>query len=439
MKVAVGQFGAPTAVFNASLYGVLDQLQQGNAEVLAIRGGALGLSQGDLRAISTNEPLEWLLQTPGAALAAGRQSDFRQFAGDAVGHLQAANIDALVVLGGNGTMALGQQMEEEARARGYGLQVIGVPKTIDNDIVGVDHTPGYPSAAQFILQAVRDLSIDLEAMVGFEQVRVVEVMGRRTGWLAAAASLYSEVCGGAQSVTGEAGQGSGAGIQPLIYIPERAFDVATCLTHIEENVQRDGCSLVVISEGVRPVDGRAIVQSGHESAESGTFMLGGVGAWLAQTVREQTGYGVRYENLGLLQRCWAGASVPLDVTEAVGVGREGARRALAGESGVMIVLARAETTPYEGRITTRRLCEVAGKERMMTAAEAELGPDFQAWLRPLLDWSKLRPYPRLTLSTLSNPAGPIQSVSNPAGPNPAPPTPPAPYPCAPKQAPKPEE
>ncbi|WP_067933220.1 6-phosphofructokinase [Alicyclobacillus kakegawensis] len=407
MRVAVGQFGAPTAVLNASLFGVLDSLSKAGAEVYGILGGAWGLSQGNVHPLSFARPPEWLLHTPGAALGAGRQLSFAAHAGEAVQNLRERHVDALIVMGGNGTMALGQIVERESQARGYDLQVIGIPKTIDNDIAGVDHTPGYPSAAQFVLKALCDLAIDLEAMVGFEQVRVVEVMGRRTGWLAAAAALYDdlfrEVRGSSADHAGgwDVNRLSRRRVRPIVCLPERPFHLDQVLGDVQRRVREDGCTMVVVSEGVQPADGQVMFQTDHGQDKARPFMWGGVGAWLAEAIRDQTKFGVRYENLGLLQRCWSRFSVPLDVAEAVRVGREGAHKVLAGESGQMVGLVRSRQSEYHVDTVGIQLSEVAGKERVMTEDEAKLGPTFRDWLRPLLDWSMLCPHPRLTMSGMT--------------------------------------
>jgi len=383
MKVAVGQFGAPTAVLNASLFGVLDTLQQANAQVYGIYGGARGLLNGHFLELVNGGAQDWLQRVPGAALAAGRQAGFAEASKEAVSKLKTEHFDALIVLGGNGTMALAQSIEQQAERARWKLPVIGVPKTIDNDIMGVDHTPGYPSAAQFVLQALRDLAIDLEAMVGFEQVRVVEVMGRRSGWLAAVADCYGEVCGL-----------NDTRIHPIVCLPEQVFHLDVFLAEVEARVQADGCTMVVVSEGVEIQQGERILQMGTESSQSGTFMLGGVGAWLANAIRVHTGYGTRYENLGLLQRCWADSSVPLDVAEAVELGQAGAVRALRGEGGSMVGLVRRPGATYQTEVVDLPFEQVASKERVLTGQELRLGASFCNWLRPLLDWTRLQPHQR---------------------------------------------
>ena len=190
VHVAIGQFGGPTTVINASLLGALETLDRSGAAVRGIVGGTHGLIEGrTIELTGRAASLQWLARTPGAALRSGRRADVSDDdVQQAVRSLHALGAGALLVIGGNGTMALGHRLATAARAAHVDLSVIGIPKTVDNDVAGVDHTPGYPSAASFVLMALRDLRLDLQAMIGFEQVRVVEVMGRGTGRLAAVAA-----------------------------------------------------------------------------------------------------------------------------------------------------------------------------------------------------------------------------------------------------------
>jgi len=381
MRVAVGQFGAPTPVVNASLCGVIQGLvQKKNVEIYAVLGGPTGLACGKFIEIDPSTiDFELLRQTPGAALLAGRRADFREVDERAVDALCEKGIDALIVIGGNGTMSMAQDLFNIAKSKSVDLQVVGVPKTIDNDIVGIDHTPGFPSAAQFVLQALRDLSIDLEAMVGFEQVRVVEVMGRNTGWLAATAFLLSEI----------------DDIVPVICIPELDLNLDNILTEIQMNVKTNGRALVVVSEGVRTSEGEHLVQISGYKTKSSNHVLGGIGRLLASEIIDELGFGVRYENLGLLQRCWADCQVPLDVKEATELGYLAASAVIEGKSGVMATLLRKSSTPYQTNYTFIPFISIANQERKVEQQWLPLSNEFREWLRPLINWDKLKPHFRL--------------------------------------------
>ena len=382
MRVAIGQFGGPTAVINNSLLGALETLDDAGATVFGIVGGTTGLLQGRTMELSGLSPsLQWLALTPGSALRAGRRGDVTE--ADlltAVGHLQAQRVDALLVIGGNGTMALGNRLAGIASERHYPLRVIGIPKTIDNDIVGVDHTPGYPSAVSFVRMALRDLQIDLEAMAGFEQVRVVEVMGRSAGWLAAVG--ISDHSGGER---------------PIVLLPERPLVWDRLLSEIERRVNDGRPVLVVVGEGVSTAGGAPLAQM-QTGTQSAHVMLGGIGGQVAAVVRDQLGYGARAENLGLLQRCFARSATELDRHEARWLGREAAVAALRGEGGHMVGMAPRSwesVQPYEPSLIQLPFGQVAGRERVLPLQQGELSPHFARWVAPLLDPSAVAPYPRL--------------------------------------------
>lgn len=393
MRVAIGQFGGPTAVLNASLYGALTQLDLDGATVFGVVGGGQGLVSGDFISLTgRSQDCGWLATTPGAALRAGRFAAFADRVDVVVRHLRQRGIDGLLVIGGNGTMALADLIRREAISAGYGLQVMGVPKTIDNDLPGVDHTPGYPSAAHFLLGALRDLAHDLDAMAGFEQVRVVEVMGRHTGWLAAVAALLphlaSDVGHGRTSVMSA----------PLVYIPERPLDPMELLEQVRGRVDLEGYAMVVVSEGIRSPSGQRVTQMGVDSNQAANVILGGVGAQVAHLIRQELGLGVRYENPGILQRCWTDSMVPLDRKEAIHLGQEGATALLRGETGQMV--GHIRNSPAEAVYATQVVRipfeQVAGRDRCMTPSEQLMDARFVNWLRPLVGFESLRGHPGLS-------------------------------------------
>ncbi|QQE80481.1 diphosphate--fructose-6-phosphate 1-phosphotransferase [Alicyclobacillus sp. SO9] len=392
MKVAIGQFGAPTTVLNASLYGVLETLRNRSAEILGIIGGVEGLLSGSFVDLSDSSSLSWLQSTPGAALRAGRYAGQNEVGRRAVSILAERKINGLIMMGGNGTMGLADEIQKAAEMQSYDLSIIGVPKTIDNDIVGIDFSPGFPSAAHFVIRAVRDLQIDLEAMVGFEQVRVVEVMGRRCGWLAAATALLPHLEVSKKEPMTE----SSSTQTPIICLPEQEFDLNSLLKNIEQRVKDDGQVLVVVSEGVRDVSGQMVLQAG-EGNNSAKYMLGGIGALIAEKVRESFGYGVRYENLGLLQRCWNDSSLESDRRHAVQLGELGARALLEGRTGLMAGLLRADDGSNGFVETLLPLKDVAGKDRLMTNEELSLEEQFVEWLLPLVEIDKIEQHPRLRM------------------------------------------
>lgn len=398
MKVAIGQFGAPTTVINSSLFGVLRTLETESIDIYGVVGGVTGLVSDDIVTIKDAASMRWLRTTPGAALRAGRYADYEGSVEQSVDTLARRGIDKLIVLGGNGTMGFGKAIQSVARAKGYPLSVVGIPKTIDNDIVGIDYSPGFPSAARFVIQAVRDLQLDLEAMVGFEQVRIVEVMGRRCGWLTASAAIVSHL--GAEGESLSCARNEIKMSPPIICLPERPLVVSSLLKDIEARVKTDGSIMVVVSEGVRDAGGNQILQVGKESRRSAQSMLGGVGAVLAEAVREKLGYGTRYENLGLLQRCWSDSGLASDRDQAERLGVFAAKAVIDGHSGVMAGLIRPNLHRYEFVETLIPLENVADRDRLMTEPELSLEDAFLDWLSPLIEMDSIRQHRRLNMNNI---------------------------------------
>lgn len=360
MRVLLGQFGGPTTVLNASLYGAWGALRAAGAQPLGVRGGGRGLLAGDFVPL-TGDPPAWLRTTPGAALGSGRQALDGAALEACARRLRGEGVLAVVVMGGNGTMALGEGL---ARA---GLCVVGVPKTIDNDLEGTDHAPGYPSAAAFVVDAFTDLAVDLRAMAGFEDVRLIEVMGRRAGWLAAAATL-------ARAATG--------GLPQLVLLPEVPLDAEAFCAEVARLQRRDGSVLIAVAEGVRTTEGLGLGEGALDAAGR-TPVLGGAAHRLAALLRTRLGLRVRAESLGFLPRCLRAAAMEGDRAEAEGAGRAAAAAVLAGRGGVMVSIPpRPEGGPASdyGMVP---LGEVAGRERLLPPGMRD-GEAFATWLRPLL-------------------------------------------------------
>ncbi len=376
MRVLVGQFGGPTAVLNASLYGVLEGLARPGVTALGVRGGGQGLLAGNLIPLS-GPPPAWLRTTPGAALGSGRHRPDAQ--DDARLARVASQVDAAVLIGGNGTMALAQRLAAVGEGR---LPVVGVPKTIDNDLRGTDHAPGYPSAARFVLTAVRDLATDLRAMAGFEDVRLIEVMGRDAGWLTAAASL-------ARRHPGDLPQ--------IVLLPERTVDPEGLCQEVADHHRRDGSVLVVVGEGVRD---RAGVPLGLQPTDASgrTRVLGGAAAELAGRLRAALGLRVRAESLGFLPRCLSAAATSSDRAEAEALGRAAARAVLAGRGGFMVGWAdrTSGASAVEGPDPVETpLADVAGRDRPLPPELLDLGDTFRDWLTPLVSPLPVWPPDRL--------------------------------------------
>ncbi len=362
LRVLLAQCGGPTTVFNASLAGALGALRAAGAETWGVPAGARGLAEGRRFPIAGPVPV-WLAAAPGAALGAGRGQIDAAGLVRVVADLRAHGFEGCLLSGGNGTMALGAALGAAAQAAGYPLRIVGVPKTIDNDMEGTDHTPGFPSAASFVAGAVRDLADDLQSMAGFEDVRLIEVMGRRAGWLAASAIAARRHPGDAPH---------------FVLLPEEPLDPEAFIAEVRHRRAAEGPILGVVAEGACGLDGVPLGQQSLDGRGQGQ-VLGGAAANLAALLRDRLGLRVRAESLGFLPRCLRTAQTARDRQEASLLGAAAADALLAGRDGVMAGLAPG------GGVQEVPLREVGGRERRIPAEMRDLGPRFEAWLRPLLD------------------------------------------------------
>ncbi len=349
---------------NASLFGLLEAAA--DCSLHGVLNGFQGLAEDRVTPLP-----RWFVEehrrashTPGAWLGAGRwpagEADFERFAGN----LERRGIGGLAIIGGNGTMWACRELERAARRSGYDLRVVGIPKTVDNDLAGTDHAPGFGSAARFVAALVRDVGRDLQSVKNFESVRILETMGRNVGWLAMSAGLLKE--------------------RPedpphLIYIPERPFDEEVFLREVEETHRRLGYALAVVSEGLTP----------HET-EAGLKapILGGVSRELAGMVNDRLDLPARGELLGMGQRAFTLAVSERDRQEARMLGEAAAYRLRSGESGVMLALARKPGSRYAVEVWDVPFDEVAGAERALPAewvpdSPAAVPEGFRRWLAPL--------------------------------------------------------
>ena len=210
--------------------------------------------------------------------------------------------------------------------------MVGVPKTIDNDLAATDHTPGFGSAAKFVATTIKELIRDI-SVYKMKAVTIVEIMGRDAGWLTAASAL-PRVSGGCEP--------------DLVYLPERAFDADKFIDKINELHKSKPALLIAVSEGIRFTDGRYVGEGlgGRKVDAFGHVALSGAGSVLEQLVKERIGCKVRSVELNLTQRCASHIASLTDITESVGVGNAATEAAIAGKTGVMITIDRAQSEKY---------------------------------------------------------------------------------------------
>lgn len=367
-KLLLVHGGAPTAVMNASIYGVLQAAQGRVDAVLGANGGTGGLLSEkliDLSALGERER-EQLLITPGTVIGTSRTpllaADYERMAEIAVRH----GIRCILFNGGNGTMDACGHMQAVCQA--HGIQVVGIPKTIDNDIAVTDHAPGFGSAARYLAATVSEICQDVHALP--IHVCVVEAMGRNAGWLAAASALAADVGYGPD----------------LIYLPERDFDEDRFLADVKAVYDRQGCAVVVASEGLHFADGTPIVPPIFKTGRA--VYYGDVGAHLANLVIQRLGIKARSEKPGICGRASYAHQSPLDRDEAVACGRRAAELALAGKSGVMVTLERGDGA-YQTRLGEAAIGDVMLVERKLPDAwithdGTGVTEAFKDWCRPLI-------------------------------------------------------
>ena len=384
MNVLVLQCGGPTAVVNASLSGAIDQSQNQRSvkRLWGARRGFQGLITGDWIDLTDyrDRGARRLELQSGAALGSGRTPLRNEDLPVVWQHLDERDIRAALIIGGNGSMAAAKSLSKGAIAAGYPLQVIGIPKTIDNDIAGTDASPGYGSAARFIAQSVHDAGLDLSAMRDFDDVVLFEVMGRYSGWLAAASSLA---------------RWNESAVPHLILLPEILLDENAFVAALENCHRRKGVCMVVVAEGARDRDG-AFLAERYRKAErdgSGQKLLGFAGGpspYLAQFVQERLELRCRQVRPETIQRSSAALASEVDRGLARQVGEDAVKAALEGQSGIMIAL---ERTGNGWRSMPVSLDQVAGRERTLPpdfidAMNFNVTPRFTAYARPLIgDWS----------------------------------------------------
>jgi 6-phosphofructokinase 1 len=330
------QGGGPTPVLNASLYGMLDECRRrGVTRVIGSRHGIEGLvreSLVDLSSIGQSE-LNRLRLSPGASLGSTRFKPAEADMERILANLRKHDVRHLLLIGGNGSLRGADAIGRAAERIGYALNVIGVPKTIDNDIPNTDRCPGFGSGARYVAQAVRDLGMDVRALP--QPVSVFETMGRGVGWLAASSAL---------------GKIDEAHAPHLVYLPEVAFDTAAFIASVDRVVTRLGWCVVVVPEGLCNAAGKPVFE---ESAASQRDALnralpGGVGNYLASVVTRELKIRCRSEKPGLCARASILHVSQQDLVDAELVGRAGVKAAVEGHSGVAVSLRPVgDATPYQ--------------------------------------------------------------------------------------------
>lgn len=384
-NVIVGQSGGPTAVINGSLYGVVSEGLKQTDKVEHVYGmvngieGFLNDRYMDIGALDATNELELVRTTPGAYLGSCRYK-LPEDLNDPVypklfEKLGALNIGYFFYIGGNDSMDTVSKLSRYAAGIDSDIRFIGVPKTIDNDLVETDHTPGYGSAAKYVATVVREIATDATVYDNKQSVTIVEIMGRHAGWLTAASILARKF----------------EGDNPvLVYLPEVAFDQDAFIEKVRESLKATPNLVVCISEGINDGKGTFICEYASDVGVDnfGHKMLTGSGKYLENLVKEKIGVKVRSIELNVCQRCSCAHLSRVDLDEAVNAGIYAVQVAINGETGKMITFVRNKSVPYELSYGTADVNIICNQEKPVPADwiindGSDISDEFIDYARPL--------------------------------------------------------
>ena len=355
----IGQSGGPTSVINASAYGAIKTALESDCitRVLGARHGIKGVLEDDLIDMGQEDPqeLEMMKYTPSSALGSCRyklkdpdedDTDYKRI----LEIFKKYNVRYFFYNGGNDSMDTCNKISKFMLKNGYECRVMGIPKTIDNDLAGTDHCPGFASAAKYIATSIMEVYCDAH-VYDTGMITIIECMGRHAGWLTAAAALAGvKGCG-----------------PDLIYLPEVDFDLDEFTKKVEDIYNKNKNCIVAVSEGIHDKDGTFIAEYANKNMAKDSFghaQLGGLAAFLANHVKQATGAKVRGIELSLLQRCAAHCASQTDIDESFMSGKAAVENAVAGLTDKMVGFERSEENgKYVCRTKLLNLTDVANTEK----------------------------------------------------------------------------
>ena len=389
-NLLVAQSGGPTSAINATLAGVIENALS-SPSVDKIYGSVNGI-QGvlnenliDLKTKITNvSELDLLCQTPASALGSCRVKlkDPAVCADEyetIISVLRKYSIDCFIYIGGNDSMDTVSKLSRYAETVNSEIRFIGIPKTIDNDLVLTDHTPGFGSAAKYVASTVREIAIDASVYDNKKSVTIVEIMGRHAGWLAAASVLARKF----------------EGDNPvLIYLPEVAFDQEQFLADVQKAFEHTSNLVVCISEGINDGNGKFVCELASDVGVDtfGHKMLTGSGKYLENLVKDRLGVKVRSIELNVNQRCSSAMLSATDEKEAIASGSFGVQTALKGTTGMMIAFHRTDDADYHITYAPEDVNLICNQEKTVpldwiTGNGSDIGQQFIDYALPLIQGS----------------------------------------------------
>ena len=385
-NAVVGQSGGPTAVINASLYGTVYEALNREDEIGTVYGmingieGFLNDQVMDMAPLEESKELELIRTTPGSYLGPCRYK-LPEDLNDPVypqlfARFEAYNIGYFFYIGGNDSMDTVSKLSRYAEKISSDIRVIGIPKTIDNDLVETDHTPGFGSAAKYVASTVREIAIDASVYDNKKSVTIVEIMGRHAGWLTAASALARKF----------------EHDNPvLIYLPETDFDQDAFIEKVRTSLETTPNLVVCISEGIHDNTGTFICEYSNDVGTDtfGHKMLTGSGKYLENLVKERLGVKVRSVELNVCQRCSSSMLSKTDQKEAIASGAYGVKAALNGASGKMVAFERLDGDDYQIDYVLKDVNVICNQEKCVpvtwiTADGSDVTEDFIRYARPLI-------------------------------------------------------
>ena len=385
-NAVVGQSGGPTAVINASLYGTVYEALNREDEIGTVYGmingieGFLNDQVMDMAPLEESKELELIRTTPGSYLGSCRYK-LPEDLNDPVypqlfARFEAYNIGYFFYIGGNDSMDTVSKLSRYAEKISSDIRVIGIPKTIDNDLVETDHTPGFGSAAKYVASTVREIAIDASVYDNKKSVTIVEIMGRHAGWLTAASALARKF----------------EHDNPvLIYLPETDFDQDAFIEKVRTSLETTPNLVVCISEGIHDNTSTFICEYSNDVGTDtfGHRMLTGSGKYLENLVKERLGVKVRSVELNVCQRCSSSMLSKTDQKEAIASGAYGVKAALNGASGKMVAFERLDGDDYQIDYVLKDVNVICNQEKCVpatwiTADGSDVTEDFIRYARPLI-------------------------------------------------------
>lgn len=348
-NILIGLSGGPSVAINASLSGIIKEASKDENVIIygAINGieGVLNDNIKDLREYADEESLALLRQTPAMALGSCRHKLKEENFNKVISIFEKYDIGTFFYIGGNDSMDTVLKLNKYVKENNIDVKVIGVPKTIDNDLPETDHTPGFGSSAKYLYHTMSEIICDTK-IYPVKNVVIVEIMGRNSGWLTLAAALPRFLGGNAPHI---------------IALPETPFDEDEFIARINEILKEENFVICAVSEGIKDKDDEYIGQNAKSGMKDtfGHIYLSGVGKYLERLVAEKIGCKVRSIELNVMQRCASHLASKTDIDEAVMIGKEAYKASLKGLSGDMMVFIRESDDPYKVSISSVGVEKVA--------------------------------------------------------------------------------